>query len=563
MPFPYPRAHIRRKSFFSLDGEWSFAYSECKYAPASFDETIVVPYPPESSLSGIGRIHRDDDYLFYQKRFSLPEDFLSSCGEVLLHFGAVDQHADVWLNGTFLGSHTGGYLPFSFPIRSLLRDENVVTVRAKDTLDHTLPYGKQRKRRGGMWYTQHSGIWQSVWLEAVPEEYIESISVKSSDVAATISVTSSAKNMTLRYFDGDEEVTIDFCGEVTVTPKSRRLWSPEAPNLYPFTVSTDSDTVDSYFALRRLEVKTVNASARFFLNGEPYLLNGVLDQGYFSDGIVTPSSPDAYEKDILSMKALGFNMLRKHIKLEPPAFYEACDRLGMIVFQDAVNNGHYSFFTETLLPTLGLQRVPEALLLKSKAAKKAFRENTLGMLKELSFHPSVLLFTIFNEGWGQADTKALYEECKALYPDMLFDTASGWFKTFATDMRSDHVYFKRIRARYKKERLPVMLSEFGGYSYPVEGHLFNTKRNYGYGTCKNEEALWDRLQALYLGEVLPAIRSGVSGLVYTQLSDVEDETNGFYTYDREICKVSPEKMKQMMHVLHDAYIDACTEKEKQ
>ena len=559
----YPRARFCRKSFFSLDGEWSVAYTPCKYAPASFDEKIIVPFPPESSLSGIGRGHKDEDFLFYEKRFSLPTDFADKESDVLLHFGAVDQHADVWLNGTYLGSHTGGYLPFSFAIGALLAEENRLTVRARDALDHTLPYGKQRKRRGGMWYTPHSGIWQSVWLEAVPKGGIEDISVRSTYTEAVISVRSASKKHTLRYLDGEREVVIEFENEVTVAPASARLWSPEEPNLYPFTISNEAETVESYFALRSLTVKEVNGSRRFFLNGKPYLLNGVLDQGYFSDGIVTPASPKEYEKDIQRMKDLGFNMLRKHIKIEPPAFYEACDRLGMIVFQDAVNNGRYSFFTETLLPTLGLQRVPHSLLLKSKAARRAFRENALGMLKELSFYPSVLLFTIFNEGWGQADTDATYKECKALYPDMLFDTASGWFKTGATDMRSDHVYFKRIRARYKKERLPVMLSEFGGHSYPVEGHLFNTKRNYGYGTCKNEEALWDRLQALYLGEVLPAIRSGVSGLVYTQLSDVEDETNGFYTYDREICKVSPEKMKQMMHVLRDAYIDACTEKEKQ
>ncbi len=558
----YPRSRLRRESFFSLDGEWDFAYQSESSPPASFKEKITVPYPPESRLSGIERRHEKDEYIFYKKVFCLPEDFAAGEGEILLHFGAVDAYADVFLNGELMGSHTGGYLPFSFSVRELLRQENELLLRARDPLDPDLPYGKQREKRGGMWYTPHSGIWQSVWMEFIPKGGILDIAVSSNDTQATVTVKTESERATLRYFDGDEEITVDFSGSVTLSPKSARLWSPEEPNLYPFTITTEAETVSSYFALRRLEAKTVNGKSRFFLNDKPYFLNGVLDQGYFEGGIVVPSHPSDYEKDILSMKALGFNMLRKHIKIEPPAFYEACDRLGMIVFQDAVNNGKYSFLWQTALPTVAFKRVPRCLLRKSRRAKAFFREHTKDTLKELCFYPSVLLFTIFNEGWGQADADALYKELKSLYPDLLFDTASGWFKTGATDMRSDHVYFKPIRACYKKERLPVIISEFGGYSYPVKGHLFNTERNYGYGTCRDGDTLFLRLQKLYLGEVLPAVRSGVSGLVYTQLSDVEDETNGFYTYDREICKVDAEKMKKIADTLKDAYLEACATEEE-
>ncbi len=559
----YPRARLCRESFFSLDGEWDFAYTKSKERNACFKERIRVPFPPESRLSGIGRRHEKDEYMLYRKLFSLPEGFLSGEGEVLLHFGAVDQYAEVYLNGEHIGSHTGGYLPFSFSVRALLKAENELFVCVKDPLDRSLPYGKQREKRGGMWYTPHSGLWQSVWMEFVPKGAVLDIAVSSTDKEATVTVKTESERAVLSYLDGDERVEIAFSGSVTVRPKSARLWSPEEPNLYPFTVSTEAETVSSYFALRRLEVKTVNGSARFFLNGKPYFLNGVLDQGYFEGGIVVPESPDEYEKDILRMKELGFNMLRKHIKVEPPAFYEACDRLGMIVFQDAVNNGRYDFFTQTALPTVAFKRVPRFFLFKSKRARAVFREHTLEMLSELCFYPSVLLFTIFNEGWGQSsDVGELYKEFKALYPSLLFDTASGWFKTRETDMRSDHVYFKRVRACYKKEKLPVMLSEFGGYSYPVEGHIFNTERNYGYGTCKSGEELFARLERLYLGEIIPAIASGVSGLVYTQLSDVEDETNGFYTYDRALCKVDKKRMKDMMRACENAYLAACTKAEE-
>ncbi len=558
----YPRARLRRDSFLSLDGEWDFAYLKTEDAPAAYQERITVPFPPESRLSGIGRQHEKDEYMFYRKVFSLPEGFVTCEGEVVLHFGAVDQYADVWFNGTLVCSHTGGYLPFSASVGGLLKAENEIVLRAYDPLDHTLPYGKQREKRGGMWYTPHSGIWQSVWMEFVPKGAVLEIRVRANDEEATVSVKTESESATLRYTDGDEVVTITFSSSVTLKPKSHRLWSPEEPNLYPFTVSTEAETVSSYFALRRLEVKTVNGHARFYLNGKPYFLNGVLDQGYFEDGIVVPKSPLDFERDILSMKELGFNMLRKHIKLEPSAFYEACDRLGMIVFQDAVNNGGYSFLRDTALPTVTFKRMPRFLLRKSREARRVFREYTGEMLKELSFYPSVLLFTIFNEGWGQADAEELYREYKALYPDMLFDTASGWFKTDATDMRSDHVYFKRIKPNYKREKKPVVISEFGGYSYPVEGHLFNEKNNYGYGTCRDGESYAKRLRALYLDEVLPAVQAGVSGLVYTQLSDVEDETNGFYTYDRALCKVDKEKMKEISRTLFAAYAAVCREEEQ-
>ncbi len=556
----YPRPRCKRDSFFPLSGEWEFAVSDAR-EPSLYDKRITLPFPPESRLSGIEKGHEAGEYLFYRKRFSLPKDFAPCDGTVLLHFGAADQICDVYLNEHFLGTHIGGYLPFSFQVEKLLGEENILSLCVKDDLDPTLPYGKQTHHRGGMWYTPFSGIWQPVWLEFVPRGGIFDIRVSATDSEATVRVLSESETLTLSYLDGEETVTLSFRDEVTVRPKNIKRWSPEEPYLYRFTVCSGSDSAESYFALRRLEVRTVNGRARFFLNGKPYLFHGVLDQGYFKEGISTPASPTEYERDILRMKELGFNMLRKHIKLEPAAFYEACDRLGMVVFQDAINNGKYSFLWQTALPTVGMKRAPRFMLRKSKEAKAFFRTHTRELLEEVSFYPSVLLFTIFNEGWGQADAEALYEEYKALYPSLLFDTASGWFRTDKTDMRSDHVYFKRIKPSYEKERKPVILSEFGGYSYPVEGHIFKEGHNYGYGTCRDGAEFMARLEGLYRNEVLPAVKAGLCALVYTQLSDVEDETNGLYTYDRAVLKADKEKMKRIAEALYEAYRGACEEKQ--
>jgi len=339
---------------------------------------------------------------------------------------------------------------------------------------------------------------------------------------------------------------------VTLTPESQRLWSPETPNLYEFTVKTETDEAHSYFTLRKLEAKRVGTHTRFHLNGKPYFLHGVLDQGYFRDGIYLPSDPKEYERDVLRTKALGFNMTRKHIKVEPSLFYEACDRLGLIVCQDAVNNGAYSFFWHTALPTVGMKRFPNFLHRKSKRAKEIFLSHAKETLDRVSRFPSVLLFTIFNEGWGQKDEKIAYDFLKREHPEMLFDTASGWFRTKSTDMRSDHVYFKRVKPYYEKETMPILLSEFGGYSLPLAGHIFIEGKNYGYTLCKDEAELEARVLRLYREEIVPAVRAGLGGAVYTQICDVEDETNGFYTYDRELCKIDAAKFAKIINELNAA-----------
>ena len=550
----YPRPQMKRDSYFSLNGAWELAFSQKREIPDTFPHTVLVPYPPESDLSGVKAQRKDRELLYYRRTFRLPEGF--HLGKTVLHFGAVDQIATVILNGSPILTHEGGYLPFSVDITPFLEEENTLILAVLDTLDHDFPYGKQRKKRGGMWYTPVSGIWQSVWLESFPKEGIYDIQVTSDDESALITVTSEAPALTLCYRDGEAEITVPLHGSVRVTPKSKRLWSPESPYLYRFTVTSETDKAESYFALRKLDIRKCGGRARFYLNGAPYFLHGVLDQGYFKEGIYLPKDPAEYEREVLRIKELGFNMTRKHIKVEPAIFYYTCDTLGLIVCQDAVNNGSYSFLWHTALPTVGMKNLPNIFQRKSKKAKEIFLDHAKKTLLYTARFPSVLLFTIFNEGWGQADGDRIYEELKALRPNMLFDTASGWFRPKKTDMRSDHVYFKRIKPRYAKETKPVLLSEFGGYSLPVPGHIFIEGKNYGYTLCRDSADMENRILALYREEVIPAVYAGLGGAIYTQISDVEDETNGFYTYDRTLCKISAKAFAQIRNEI-DAALSSC------
>ena len=532
----YPRPQLVRDSFFSLNGTWDFTAGEGKW------ETITVPFPPESLLSGIHRHMGKRPHLIYKKTFTLPKGFMRD--RVILHFGAVDQIATVTLNGTVLGEHHGGYAPFSFDITDTLQGSNTLVVEVTDNLsDKILPYGKQCEKRGGMWYTPVSGIWQTVWIESVPSDYVRSLQIDTGADYAVIR-TEGVTDGTVTVTTPHGEISVPMCdGVARLDLPSPRMWSPEDPYLYEFTVQTESDTVRSYFAIRTLDICEVNGITRLCLNGKPYFFHGVLDQGYFSDGIFTPASPKCYDNDILAMKNLGFNMLRKHIKIEPEYFYYACDRLGMIVFQDMVNNGDYSFIRDTALPTAGLKSLPDRFLHRDPATRQAFiraMEETVAQLRD---HPSVCCWTIFNEGWGQFDSENMYHHLKELDSTRFIDTASGWFHGATSDVESEHVYFKAVKL--KPSDKPIFLSEFGGYVYRVEEHVFNPDKTYGYRIFDDRQKFEDALIALYENEVIPQIGMGLCAAVYTQLSDVEDETNGLLTYDRKVCKVDASRMRDM------------------
>ena len=529
----YPRPQMKRDSFFSLNGPWELRTGEGK------KEIINVPFPPESILSGICRSMGKYPVLYYRKVFTLPKDFIKD--RVLLHFGAVDQYARVKLNGTLIGEHRGGYEPFTFDITDKLLERNLLEVEASDELEnHVLPYGKQRRKRGGMWYTPISGIWQSVWLESVCENYVKSLKI---DVGVNyVEIKADAPDGTIIVKAPHTRSEHEFKnGHAHIKIKNPRLWSPEDPYLYKFVLRAGDDEVESYFAMRTLEIQDVDGRKRLCLNGKPYFFHGLLDQGYYSDGIYLPASPESYTKDIMLAKSMGFNTLRKHIKIEPEYFYYECDRLGMIVFQDMVNNGKYSFFKDTVLPTIGFKRLPDTW--RRRAVKKAFVSEMKKTVNQLYNHPCICYWTIFNEGWGQFDADEMYEQLRRLDHSRFIDTTSGWFKKKESDVDSMHVYFKPVKLKPSKK--PIVLSEFGGYSYNVADHVYNPNKTYGYKKFESKEAFENDLIKLYEEQIVPNIANGLCASIYTQLSDVEDETNGIVTYDRYIVKVNRERMSEL------------------
>jgi beta-galactosidase/beta-glucuronidase len=514
----YPRPQLKRDSFFSLNGEWDILLDGVL-------QKIIVPFAPETALSGVLKHY---DKMVYKKAFSLPKGFKKD--RVFLNFGAVDQVATVELNGKVLGTHVGGYTHFSFEVTDEVKEENFLTVTVTDTLDKRLPYGKQCKKRGGMWYTETSGIWQSVWLESTPQKYIKEIIIDADGESAEITVEGIESGKVI--FE-DATVLLNN-GKAVYQPEKTEKWSPENPRLYYFTVEGEGDRVESYLAFRTLSIGEFNGVKRLCLNGKPYFFSGVLDQGYYSDGGLTPATEKSYENDILLMKKAGFNMLRKHIKVEAEAFYYACDRLGMAVFQDMINNGSYSFFFDTALPTVGMQKFPDSILHTDKKARQNFEKTMEETVKMLKNHPSVCYWTIFNEGWGQFCANKMYRKLRALDKTRFIDTTSGWFRAKNTDVLSLHVYFKRLKE--KRSDKPVVISEFGGYAFNVADHVYNTEKEYGYKSFKSKKEFNDALISLYENQLLPLVKTGVCASVYTQLSDVEDEINGLVTYDRRVEK---------------------------
>lgn len=535
----YPRPQLRRTSFFSLNGQWELNHKK-----------IEVPYPPQSDLSGYKK--HVGQKLIYEKNFSLPEGFQKD--KVLLHFGAVDQKAEVYLNNNLVMIHEGGYLPFYGDVTTNIKaGNNHITVIAYDSLSHTYPYGKQRKDRGGMWYTPVSGIWQSVWMESVPEQYVETIKMTPSLTGIHFAVKGGADKVNISIYD-DEAMNVMLASyqglqkEAEIIIQNPQLWTPENPKLYYTKIESGEDVIYSYFALRTIEIRKAYGHYRILLNEKPYFLHGVLDQGYFCDGIYLPKSEEGYRQDILNMKGLGFNTLRKHIKIEPECYYYACDKYGMLIMQDMVNSGKYSFLWDTAIPTLGRRTKNDLRGGGSRKRKDFFIQHMQETVEHLYNHPSIVYYTIFNEGWGQFESDHMYELLKTEDSTRIIDTTSGWFRRRKSDVVSVHIYFK-TPALHKTYR-PMVVSECGGYSYVIPDHSYSLYAKFGYGNCADSEQLTGSIQNMYKKMIFPYIKQGLSGCIYTQLSDVEDETNGFYTYDRKICKVDKAHMLEISKELY-------------
>ena len=529
----YPRPQFRRENILMLDGDWKIN-----------DRLVRVPFPPQSVLSGFeGDVPEEFTYI---KEFIIPDSFTKE--RLILYFGAVDQCCIVKVNGIEVGGHCGGYTSFSVDITDVVNKEksNLLEVKVKDNLSTDYAYGKQTKNPQGMWYTPVSGIWKSVWIENVAKNYIDRLEIIPEKDRVNVKIISDSDFdnvcMKIKLFDGTvlQHSIINNNSEIVI--QNPVNWTVENPYLYEFSLTADDDFVEGYFALRTVEIKEIQGVNRVCLNDKPVFLHGVLDQGYFKDGIYTPESSNDYIKDITNMKRLGFNMLRKHIKIEAEQFYYACDVLGMLVIQDMVNSGDYAFIRDTLLPILGFNKRKCKSLSKNHPRRVAFENHLQEVTKQLYNHPCIIVYTIFNEGWGQFDTEEMYDYLKLLDSTRLIDSASGWFITEKSDFDSPHIYFRNVKLKPKKR--PMLLSECGGYKYLLKEH-FSNQKEYGYGSCKDSSELTARIEKMYEVMVIPAIDKGLCGCVYTQLSDVEGEINGLYTYDREVCKVDEKVMQKI------------------
>ena len=569
----HPRPLLAREAWQTLDGWWECAFVPCAdagkqwgdaEAPAVFDRKIRVPFSPEASLSGVERQLQPSELLWYRRTFVAPS--LSSRASCVLHFDGVDYACAVYVNGSKVAEHEGAYLPFEADITHLLCDEpNELLVCVYDPSETgTQLRGKQRLHRGGMWYTAQSGIWQSVWLEVVPRTHVEELSLEPDLETGTLTVSVRANGIAMLnvgVFDGDEMVASGIQsrrvgGRMTLDLEipDVRLWTPDTPVLYDVHVTYGEDVLTSYVAFRTIGVERDGQCVpRICLNGEPLFLRGLLDQGYWPDGLLTPPCEEAMAFDLRAVTRNGFNMVRKHIKVESERFYALCDRMGVLVMQDMPSGGDLpSDRWSRDVPTLwrgswhsqrdDTDKGRDRLGASDEAYRDEWTRTCEDVIGRLAQHPCIVAWVLFNESWGQFDSAAATQLAWDLDPTRPVLSASGWYDQGAGDIRGVHNYFRGIHmfadpyaGKDDRPSRVQMVSEFGGLTWRIEGHA-QLDHTYGYAEFESLEAWRAGLDELLAAtDALEA--EGLAGFVYTQLTDVEEETNGLLTYDRKVDKM--------------------------
>jgi len=535
----YPRPQLVRQEWLNLNGLWDFAITIKGEKPEQFQTQILVPFPVESALSGVMKPVSEKDSLWYRRSFEVPRKWRGQ--RILLHFGAVDFEARVWVNGKEFITHRGGYDGFSFDITDALYpvDPNELVVSVGDPTDAgTQPRGKQVRKPGGIWYTPSSGIWQTVWLEPVNAAYFKDLKITPDIddnqvvVRPITPVLISDFQIELTVFDGGTKVcsALTKSGDDTsLLIKNPKLWSPQTPHLYTLTASlrvgkSTVDTVSSYFGMRKISLgKDAQGFTRLMLNNKPYFQLGPLDQGFWPDGLYTAPTDEALRYDIEMTRKLGFNMARKHVKIEPDRWYYWCDKLGLLVWQDMPSGDKY----------IG-GNAPD--ITRSPESAKQFEQELTALIEGRWNHPCIVMWVPYNEGWGQWDTSRIVDLIKKLDPSRLVDNASGWTDRQVGDVNDMHMYPGPGSPNPEQKRA-VVLGEFGGLGLPVRGHTWQAEKNWGYRSFADPQALTSAYIGLLMKLFPLTDEKGLSAAVYTQTTDVEVEVNGLMTYDREFVKM--------------------------